>query len=209
MAVVVEAKTELEAIENAKNQLHTEKIIYKSELIKGKLFKASTYKVVATSYDELISDVKDFLKQMVEPLGVTIENFESSVRDDAIYVVMYSDNNSILIGYEGRTLKALETLVRTKLFNEWNEGIKVVLDVSNYKEKRQAALERLAVKTAREVQKTHFEIHMDNMNSYERRIIHNRLTKFKNISSNSEGEEPNRHIVVRYEAKKNKEEVDE
>ena len=56
----------------------------------------------------------------------------------------------------------------------------------------------IAKRIAKEVQKTKIDVSLDNMNSYERRIVHNVLTKFKNISTASEGEEPNRHIVIRY-----------
>jgi len=200
MAIIKEAKTELEAIEAAKNELHTEKIIYKTEEIKGGLFKAKTYKVTAISYQDLIDEIKQYLKETVLGLGLNEINFESTVTDnDTISITMYSDNNSILIGHNGRTLKSLETLVRTKISKDWNIKQKIVLDVSNYNEKRIKYLERLAVNTAREVRKTKMSVELENMNSYERRIVHNKLTKFKNISTKSEGEEPKRHIVVRYE----------
>ena len=59
-------------------------------------------------------------------------------------------------------------------------------------------LERTAKRIAKEVVKTKIDVKLDDMNSYERRIIHNALSNFKNISTTSEGEEPNRHIVISY-----------
>ena len=74
----------------------------------------------------------------------------------------------------------------------------ILLDVENYKEKKLSNLERNAKRIAKEVLRTKIEVKLDDMNSYERRIIHNALSNFKNISTTSEGEEPNRHIVISY-----------
>ena len=75
--------------------------------------------------------------------------------------------------------------------------INIILDVENYKEKSQRHIERLAKKLAKEVLRTKEPITMDSMNSYERRLVHNALANFKGISSDSEGEEPNRRIVIK------------
>ena len=100
--------------------------------------------------------------------------------------------------HNGNTLKALENLVKQKVLVETGIFFAISLDVENYKDKKVARLERLAKNIARDVLKTKMPVHMENMNAYERRIVHNVLTKFKNISSASEGEEPNRHIVISY-----------
>ena len=199
MPVVTEAKTLIEAIENAKNELKTEKIIYtKKEKISGKLFKSTMYEVTAISEIELIDVIKKFLKEIIENMGLTVQ-FESSKREDTYEITMYSDNNSILIGKNGQTLKALETMVRAKINMEWNISPKIVLDVENYKEKRIEHLERLAIKLAKEVRTTKVDAVLDDMNSYERRIIHNKLSNFKGVSTISEGEEPNRHVIIKAE----------
>lgn len=199
MPVVTEAKTLIEAIENAKNELQTEKIIYtKKEKTNGKLFKSTTYEVTAISETELISEMKNYLKEIIENMGLTVQ-FESSKRENTYEITMYSDNNSILIGKNGQTLKALETMVRAKINLEWNISPKIVLDVENYKEKRIEHLEKMAIRLAKEVRATKVDAVLDNMNSYERRIIHNKLSKFKGVSTVSEGEEPNRHVIIKAE----------
>ena len=71
------------------------------------------------------------------------------------------------------------------------------MDVENYKDKQIMHLERLAKNIAREVRNTKQPVTMENMNSYERRIVHNVLTNFKGVITESEGEEPNRHVVVK------------
>jgi spoIIIJ-associated protein len=93
---------------------------------------------------------------------------------------------------------AIQTVLRQMVHNEIGMYPYILLDVENYKEKKISNLERTAKRIAKEVQKTKIDVSLDNMNSYERRIVHNVLTKFKNISTTSEGEEPNRHIVIRY-----------
>ena len=112
---------------------------------------------------------------------------------------MSSSNNSLLIGKDGKNLKALEQLVRAYVSNNWNNSLKIILNVENYREKRIQALERLAIKVAREVRNTKVDVELENMNSFERRIIHNKLVNFKGVSTVSVGEEPNRHIVIKAE----------
>ena len=199
MSMITEGKTLIEAVENAKNELQTESIFYKKEEIKkGGLFKSTVYQVTAISHQELLKEIKDYLKELTSALGLEVQ-FETSIREDTFTITMFSDNNAILIGKNGQTLKALETLCRAKINMEWNVYVKIVLDVENYKEKRVQALERLAIRTAKEVRDTKIPVALENMNSYERRIIHNKLANFKGISSASEGEEPNRHIVIKAE----------
>ena len=106
------------------------------------------------------------------------------------------NNNNILIGHNGNTLRALETLVKQKIQLETGVYFVISLDVENYKDKKVANLERLAKRTAKEVARTKVEVHLENMNAYERRIIHNILTNFKGVTTKSEGEEPNRHFVI-------------
>ena len=74
---------------------------------------------------------------------------------------------------------------------------KFVLDVSNYKKHKEKRLMLLAKNIAKEVLKTGVEVNLDPMNSYERRIVHNTLSNFKNIVTESSGEEPNRYVVIK------------
>lgn len=196
---VFEGKTLEEAKEKALNSLNVEEkdVYLKEEEIKGKLFKATTYKCSVIKYSDIADFVKDKLKEMLSNMGLDVK-FETTVRDEQINIKMYSDNNNILIGRNGQTLIAIQTILRQIVHNEIGIYPYILLDVENYKEKKNSNLERTAKRIAKEVQKTKIDISLDNMNSYERRIIHNALSNFKNISTLSEGEEPNRHIVIRY-----------
>ena len=123
--------------------------------------------------------------------------YESNIREKQINIKMYSDNNAILIGKNGQTLAALTTIAKQYIYNKVGVYPYLNLDVENYKDKQVMHLEHLAKNIAREVRETNNPVAMENMNSYERRIVHNALTNFKGISTESEGEEPNRHVVIR------------
>ena len=200
MKVVTEAKTKEEALTKALNEMKLEldEIMYTEETIKGKLFKADTVKINAYSKNEIMNFMKDFISEVINNMGLKV-SFESNIRENQFNIKMFSDNNAILIGKNGRTMKSIEMITKQKVQNELGLRVKLFLDVENYNDKRIKQLERLAINTAREVRNTKVEVILDNMNSYERRIIHNKLTNFKGVTTTSEGEEPNRHIIIKPE----------
>ena len=181
--VVYEIKTDLDNLIRLENQLKD-------------YYKVFSYIYVVVGNKQL-PHVKEFLKEIVNNLGLEV-TFETKKVEDRVVIKMYSNNNNILIGHNGNTIKALENLVRQKIQLETGMFFIISLDVENYKDKKISRLERLAKQTAREVKRTHIDVHLENMNSYERRIIHNALSEFKGISTKSTGEEPNRHIVISY-----------
>ena len=88
-------------------------------------------------------------------------------------------------------------MVNQHINKELGKNYKFIIDINSYKEKREKQLEQLAKRVASEVANTKIEVKMDSMNSYERRIIHNVLTNNKRVYTESEGEEPNRYVVVK------------
>lgn len=178
-------------------ELKEEEVIINKEEIKSGLLKKTNYKISIYTLTDIQNYVKEYLTNITKLMGLDV-TFESKIRDQQIIIKMYSDNNSILIGKDGRTLSALNLIVKQLLSNNYKIYPHIVLDVENYKEKQELNLERLAKKLAREVVKTKVDVKLDNMNSYERRIIHNTLSNNKKVSTISEGEEPNRHVVIKY-----------
>ncbi len=177
------------------NNLTKEDIIYKNGETKKALFRGETTEVIAYKKEDIYSFVKDYLKEIINNLGLEV-NFEAKSQEGRTVIKMYSDNNNILIGRNGNTLKALETIVKHKVQLETGIYFSVSLDVENYKDKKVAILERLAKQTARDVRRTKTAAAMENMNAYERRIVHNVLTNFKGVTTKSEGEDPYRHVVI-------------
>ena len=160
--------------------------------------KNSVINVEVILKSELLTFIKEYLEELLTNMGLNV-NFESKLREDVMYVKIYSDNNPVLIGKGGNTLKALENIVRQKVNTEFGVRPYISLDVENYREKQQKRIERLAKNIAREVARTKVEVHLDNMNAYERRIVHNILTNFKGVKTESTGEEPNRHVIIKPE----------
>ena len=146
--------------------------------------------------EDVLEYIKDLLKNITKYMGLTV-NMEVKKRDDNVTISLYSDNNAILIGKDARTLNALTTIIKQAVYNQIGTYYNFVLDVSEYKEKQQFFIERAAKKTAREVAKTKIEAKLEPMNSYERRIVHNALTNFKGVYTESEGVEPKRCVVIK------------
>lgn len=193
------AKTLEEALDQAKTSLNLkdEDFVYSYEEIKGKLFKSGSYNLSIYTLTDICDFLKDYLKKLTKDMGIEV-NFESKIREKTIEITMISDNNPILIGRNGQTLKALECILMQVVNKETSKHLRVVLDVEGYKEKQIKRLERLAINLAKECVRTKTDVHMDSMNAYERRIVHNKLTGFKGVKTESIGEEPNRHLVIKY-----------
>ncbi len=192
---------DLETVLNAileENNLEKEDIVYTSCEKKGKLFQGNLIEVTLMPKTSIYDEVKSFLKEVIEGLGLEVQ-FEVITKEERTTIKMYSDNNAILIGKNGQTIKALETIVKQMLQSRYNIHFRVSLDVENYKAKREKNLSRMAWQLAKEVVRTKMPVSMDNMSSYDRRVVHNALTNFKGIRTESEGEEPNRHIVIKPE----------
>ena len=162
----------------------------------GGLFKSKKYIITVALKEDVAEYIKSYLKEITSLMGIEVE-FETQRREKYIKVNMISDNSSILIGKNGRTMSALQDLLRQSIQTKLNARVNIILDTNDYKEKQQKNIERLAVKLAKDVVKTGIEVKMDRMNSFERRLVHNRLTNFKGVTTESTGEEPNRCVVIK------------
>lgn len=197
---VYEGKNLVELKEKALTELNAsvdELYIRESEEAGGFL-KAKKYKLEIVTKNDVVKYVKDFIVDVVKYMGVSV-NIEAKRREKYIQINLFSENSSILIGKNGRTLEAMQTLIKNSLLNKTGFRINVIIDVEDYKEKINKNLEYNVKKIAYEVRKTGIEAKLDPMNSYERRIVHNAIGKIKGVTTKSEGEEPNRCVVIRKE----------
>ena len=163
------------------------------------LLKKKKYTLTVVLKSDVLDFSKDYVKKIVEGMGLENVILETQRKDNYLKITLHSDNSSILIGKGGRTLSSIQNILRSVLSNKTNMYINIILDVENYKEKQQKNIERLAIKLAKEVRKTKEPITMDSMNSYERRLVHAVLADFKGVTTESEGEEPNRKVVIKPE----------
>ncbi len=125
-------------------------------------------------------------------------NVEVNEKDDVISAVIVTDDSGIMIGKEGKNLNAIQTILRQSLRKYGDFNIKVNLDISGYKVKRERNIVREVKKIAKEVLSTKVEAKLDPMNSYERRIVHTVISDYDDLTTQSEGEAPNRYVVIKY-----------
>ena len=161
------------------------------------LLKKKKYTLNVVLKSDILEFSKEYVKKIVEGMGFKNVILETQRKENFIKITIHTDNSSLLIGKGGRTLSSIQNLLRAVLAKEVPAFVNVLLDVENYKEKQQKNIERLAIKLAKEVRKTKEPITMDSMNSYERRLVHSVLSEFKGIETESEGEEPNRRVVIK------------
>lgn len=194
-----EGKTEEEAITNCLKELNVEKeeLYINTHEEAAKLFKAKKVTVEVLKRQDVIEYIKEYISEFAKNFSITI-NSEVKIQDDIISIILVSDNNPILIGKEGRTLEALQVLIKQAVFSKTNRHFKVHIDASNYKAKKQKNLEYEIKKIAKDVLKTKVEAKLDPMNSYDRRCVHNVVATFENLQSISHGEAPDRYVVISY-----------
>ena len=190
-------KTKEEAINNAKIALQEmEENLYIKEIeVKNGLFNKKV-EIEVIRRDDVIDYIKEYVKELIHNMGLTC-NLELKKRENGINITVISDNNSILIGKNGRTLESITLVIKQMIHNEIGEYFPFVLDIGEYKVAREQKLESLAKRTAREVAISKIPAKLDPMNSYERRIIHSILADNKKVTTESEGEEPNRYVVIK------------
>ena len=192
-------KTKEEAVQAAiedLQELEENLIIRESSEQKGGLFKSKKVEITVVEKRDVNKYIKDFIITTIKNLGFSA-NVEVKTKDNVPNYTIYSDNDSLLIGKNGKNLSALTLLVRENISKMVGKPYRFVIDVSDYKEKNDLRLERLARKIAKDVKYSKVEAKLDPMNSYERRIIHNALSKNKYVTTESEGEEPNRCVVIK------------
>ena len=196
---VFEGKNKEELLNKALNELNAsqDEVYYNvEETVSGGLFKSKKYTINIILKQDVVEYAKNYLKNVLDLMGINAE-LEVQKRDNYIKINMFSDNNAILIGKNGRTMSSMQQLLRQTIKNKLNIKINIILDVEEYKIKQQKNIERLAVKLAKDVIRTNIEVKMDSMNSYERRLVHSRLADFDGVKTESTGEEPNRCVVIK------------
>lgn len=126
-----------------------------------------------------------------------VEDIPGEAEENQVLVSVTVPQPGGLIGFRGRNMSALQLVLSLAVKKELGEWVRVVLDINNYREEQKARLERMSRDLAQKVLETGKEVHMANMSSYERRICHMVLTEIEGITSDSEGEGEERHIVIK------------
>ena len=140
------------------------------------------------------SNIEKFLSDFSKSFeGIT---YTVSYENDFLNVKIDGENVSKLIGYRGDVLNSLQTILNSIASKHLESRVRVILNIGNYKEKREKALEELADKVSKTVLKTGRSITLEPMVAYERKIIHNRLQQNSLVRTYSIGDEPYRKVVI-------------
>ena len=144
---------------------------------------------------EAIDKAEGFLRNVYSAMGMDVELI-SNYDGEVLNVQMNGDDMGILIGKRGQTLDSLQYLVSLVVNKGSSSYVRVKIDTENYRERRKATLENLAKNISVKVRKTRQSVYLEPMNPYERRIIHSALQGDPFVTTHSEGEEPDRKVVV-------------
>ena len=164
-------------------------------------FVASEFSSEETSENNLedvqvaADDVLSYLEKIIYEMDVDA-SLEVSHNRRNIIIQIETDQPGRVIGYHGKVLKSLQLLAQNYLHDHLSKRFSVVLNVRDYLEQRTETLIDLAEKTAAKVKETGREYVMDPMTNSERKIIHKAISQIEGVESHSEGDDPNRYVVV-------------
>ena len=153
-------------------------------------------KITKEELEECKIKIENFLKDFVNQIGGLDYKINIEPESGFIKIDMDGENSKFLIGYRGEVLNSLQIILGSIANKHSKDRAKVILNISNYKEKREKSLEELADKISRTVLKTGKTITLEPMMAYERKIIHNRLQSNNRVVTYSVGEEPYRKVVI-------------
>lgn len=162
---------------------------------KGMLTK--TYTVAATVNVDPAEQGYKALSTIFENMQIDAHIEMRRKADNEIVYTVNTEENPLLIGKNGKTLESLQFYLRNLVNIYSEERLIVLVDVGGYKSNRKKQLEILATKTAKTVAKTRVEAKLQPMNAYERRIIHTKLAEWRDVTTISEGEGQQRHLVIK------------
>ena len=144
----------------------------------------------------LAGKAQDFLGNVTRLMGVETQVHMSTDEEGFLHADLQGDTSGILIGRRGETLDALQHLTSLYINKGKSDYTRITLDTENYRARREDTLVRLANRYANRAVKTGRRVSVEPMNPYERRIMHSALQENALVDTHSEGEEPNRHIVI-------------
>lgn len=150
----------------------------------------------AGAIEKAKENVSDFLNEFLKNISNGELTYKVSNDNYYILVDILGENTNALIGHRGESLNALQTILTSIANKDIEEKVRVILDISGYKEKRKKVLEELADKISKTVIRTGKTVTLEPMPAYERKIIHSRLQNNKKVETESVGEEPHRKVVV-------------
>lgn len=196
---VYEDKTLEKAIQKCKEELklNEEDIIYNEEFQKGNILKSDKVIINVIKKEELVENIKNYLQEISKYIGIDITS-DIIITSENIKIKLNSSNPSAIIGKNGKMLNSIQVILKRYLEILTEMSLRVNLDIENYKERKMEQLEKDIKRIVKDVLSTKVDVKLDEMNSYERRIVHNIVSEYDNLTSESEGVAPHRYVVIKY-----------
>jgi spoIIIJ-associated protein len=146
--------------------------------------------------EEVAEVAEEFVRGLLERMGLEAE-VARGADETTGYVDITGDDLGGLIGRRGQTLDALQEITRTAVQRRLRSRVRLLVDVEGYRARRRESLAEYARAMAERAKERGTEIELEPMNAYERKIVHDAVGTVEGASSFSEGEEPNRKVIVR------------
>lgn len=139
--------------------------------------------------------VVNFLTELLDNMGLEC-NLECKSNRDLLHIIIKGLDTNYAIGYRGETLDSLQYMCLLVANKNSRFKKRLIVDAEGYREMRAKALTELSLKLAKKVTKTGTSIELEPMNPFERRVIHTALQNDQYVTTTSEGDEPNRYVVI-------------
>jgi spoIIIJ-associated protein len=143
---------------------------------------------------EAVGAVRDLLERVVSGLGLE-GPVEVRIEDDTMYGVVHGEDLGLFIGRHGATIDAVQHLAHRLVLRNETE-LRVIVDAEGYRDRRRLVLEQQADRAAEEALQFKRPVALDAMTATERKLVHEYLREVAGIETYSEGQEPDRHLVV-------------
>ena len=147
--------------------------------------------------EEAAAKAREFLQEVLKNMGMQVM-IEKMIKPDKIILHLHGKNLGILIGKHGQTLDALQYLTNLTTNQGKETRHFIMLDVENYRHRREETLKQLALRLSGRVKKKGDKVVLEPKNGYERKIIHVALQDAEHVRTESEGQDPYRHVVIYY-----------
>ncbi|MCY4375769.1 MAG: protein jag [Spirochaetaceae bacterium] len=149
-------------------------------------------------HTEQESEAAEFVSELLRHMGIEADLRIATREDERVVLEMVSDDAGILIGRHGATLEAMQLLTNIACGRRHEDGPRVILDTEDYRYRREQSLTRMAMRVARDVQRSGRSQLLEPMNPFERRLVHTTINGLDDVSTESEGDGPYKQVRVSY-----------
>jgi spoIIIJ-associated protein len=192
------AKTVEEAVELASKEfgLPIEQLNYQITLEEKKLFSKKA-EIVVYELSDVISFAEQYITTIMTDLKLDV-TVKTELEDSVLKMTLNTSHNSVLIGKNGQTLQAINMMVRQAVGHKFKKHYRLLVDINQYKNDKYEKLIKMAIRLAKDVSRSKVKAVLEPMSSDERRVIHNALSKFNHVKTESIGQGHKRQIIITY-----------